>query len=138
MKDNILSISEKYKEFIMKTKEMEMQTGLSRHTLRYYEKIGLLQHIRRDANGLREYTEDDVAWTGFLMLMKETRMSLEDLKIYSNSHYEENPDVTERLKVLKRHKETILKELECLNNTLDLINRKINYYDDGNNNHDNC
>ena len=114
----------------MRMKEIEQKTGLTRHTLRYYEKIGLLQNVARDKNGLRVYSEDDLGWIQFLVKMKLTRMPLEELKIYADSYYTKEPDVDTRIEVLKKHKMKMLKELSELDETLKFIDCKIGYYED--------
>ncbi len=113
----------------MKVKEIEAKTGLTRHALRYYEKLGLIQDVARDKNGVREYSELDLKWILFLIKMKLTKMPLEDLKLYADSFYTEDPDVESRISVLKRHKEKMAKDLEEMQETMKYIDYKIDYYE---------
>ena len=57
-------------------------TGLSAHTLRYYEKEGLLQNIKRDINGNREFSDDDLKWLETITCLKNSGMSIKNLKRY--------------------------------------------------------
>ncbi len=108
----------------MKIKELEQLTGLTAYTLRYYEKVGLLQDIIRDKNGAREYSETDVIWIKFLIKMKLTRMSLEDLKVYADSYYSGEKDRTVRMEILLKHKEKMIKELSDIEEVIKYIDYK--------------
>lgn len=58
------------------------QTGLTTHTLRYYEQIGLLPSIERAANGHRRYQETDLGWVDYVLCLKAVGMPLDDIKRY--------------------------------------------------------
>lgn len=60
------------------------RTGLSADTLRYYEKIGLLRHVARDASGFRVYGPRDLEWIGFILRLKDTGMALDDIIRYAD------------------------------------------------------
>ena len=64
----------------MTIKEVSDKLGLSVHTLRYYEKEGLIRNIKRNINGFRNYSDNDVGWLDLIMKLKLTRMPLKDLK----------------------------------------------------------
>ncbi len=70
----------------MNIKELSEISGLTTHTLRYYEKIGLLKNIKRDSVGYRDYTENDAAWIEFIGRLKATGMSIENnvSKLFDN------------------------------------------------------
>ncbi|MGH2460197.1 MAG: MerR family transcriptional regulator, partial [Chloroflexota bacterium] len=63
----------------MTIQEVAEQTGVSAYTIRFYEKTGVLPPIRRRPNGIRQFTEADVAFLRFLVQLKQTGMSLEDI-----------------------------------------------------------
>lgn len=112
----------------MKIKELSEATGLTNYTLRYYEKVGLIQDVKRDENGIREYTNRDIGWIEFLKCMKKTGMPIEDLKLYADSFYAQEPDVTERVKVLEEHKKRLLSEIETLKEAAKIVDHKVEYY----------
>lgn len=60
----------------MKISELAKQTGLSSHTLRYYEKVGLLAPSQRSESNYRMYNQDDVITAQFIMRSKECGFSL--------------------------------------------------------------
>lgn len=113
----------------MKIKALSEKTGLSNHTLRYYEKVGLIQDVKRGAGGVRDYSERDVDWINFLKCMKKTGMPIEELKIYADSFYSDNPDVTERIKVLSNHKDRLEDEIKRLQEASSYVDHKIAYYE---------
>ena len=67
----------------MNMREFSAQSGLSAHTLRYYEKIGLLPGIQRNASGHRAFTSRDLEWVNFIVRLKDTGMSLDNILAYS-------------------------------------------------------
>jgi DNA-binding transcriptional MerR regulator len=58
-------------------------TGLSVHTLRYYERIGLIHPIDREENTHRRYSEDDVGWIDFLTKLRAIGMSIQQMQAYA-------------------------------------------------------
>lgn len=87
----------------MNIKAVSQTTGLSAHTLRYYEKIGLIMHVPRDAKGHRDYSAQDVAWLEFLKRLKATGMALADMKTYAELRYRGDRTIDARLALLDRH-----------------------------------
>ncbi|MDU0073757.1 MULTISPECIES: MerR family transcriptional regulator [Bacillus] len=104
-------------------------TKLSAHTLRYYEKIGLLPEIRRDQNGYREYTESDIAWIHFLLRLRETGMSIENMKTFSSLRSQGNETAEKRRDMLKTHRRKIAEDIGKLQANLEKIDDKIDYYE---------
>ncbi len=67
----------------MNISEFSKQSGLSQHTLRYYEMIGLLPEIARNGSNYRDYSERDIAWLDFSKWLKDTNMPLADILRYA-------------------------------------------------------
>jgi DNA-binding transcriptional MerR regulator len=63
----------------VKIAELEKRTGLSRHTLRYYEKIGLLKEVERHPNNYRAYPEKAVERMNMVRLLKELGFSVREI-----------------------------------------------------------
>ncbi|WP_334313755.1 MerR family DNA-binding transcriptional regulator [Bacillus sp. BP-3] len=61
------------------------------HTLRYYEKIGLLNEVSRDINGYRRYSKVDISWINFLIRLRVTGMSVTDMKLFSDLRSQGEP-----------------------------------------------
>ncbi|GGL61891.1 MerR family transcriptional regulator [Sporolactobacillus putidus] len=58
----------------MRIAALSKRLNISSYTLRYYEKIGIIQNIKRDGNGQREFTENDVKWLEFVVRLKRMQM----------------------------------------------------------------
>lgn len=103
-------------------------TELSVHTLRYYEKIGLLNGVKRDINGYRQYSESDISWINFLIRLKVTGMSITDMKHFSDLRSQGESTIIARQELLEMHQNKVLKEIKKLNDNLTEIDGKIDYY----------
>ncbi|MBZ0321372.1 MAG: MerR family transcriptional regulator [Anaerolineae bacterium] len=110
--------------------EAAATTGLTVHTLRYYERIGLLMPIGRAANGHRRYSQQDINLIRTLNRWRQTGMSLVDIQHYVKLI--EAGDITagERRAMLEAHRETVVRQMEELQTTLELIDYKIQNYTD--------
>ncbi|MDO3411117.1 MerR family transcriptional regulator [Saccharibacillus sp. CPCC 101409] len=106
-------------EVYYSTRQTIELTGLSKDTLRYYEKIGVLQHIARDVNNYRKYAGEDIEW---LILIKHLRaIGIETAEFIGKQHAGD----AERLDYLEKHKLKIEHNIEQLRQTRDIVNGKI-------------
>ena len=103
-------------------------TGLSAHTLRYYERIGLIHPIEREENTRRCYTADDVGWIDFLLKLRATGMSIKDMQRYAELQRQGDVTLPERVKMLKSLRDRVEARMEELNEHLKLIYYKIDIY----------
>lgn len=104
------------------------QSGLSVHTLRYYEKIGLLQGVLRDSHGYRQYSESDRAWIEFLIRLRATGMGMAEMRRFAELRAQGPGTVTARRELLEAHRLKVLAEMEALMRSLSTIEDKIGYY----------
>ncbi|MEO0561462.1 MAG: MerR family transcriptional regulator [Chloroflexota bacterium] len=102
-------------------------TGVSAHTLRYYERIGLLK-IARAANGHRRYTDDDLGWVRFIMLLRSTDMPLDDIATFVKLEKEGEDTITKRRIMLEQHRVKLNKHIADLQTCLVALSTKIGYY----------
>ncbi len=109
-------------------KEVAKLTGLSEHTLRYYEKQQLIKNISRDKNGYRIYSDFDIEWIHFLVKVKNTGMPLNELQKYSELMAQGNQTLPEREKMLLQHRERVENEISGLQITLTKIDEKLDRY----------
>jgi DNA-binding transcriptional MerR regulator len=107
--------------------EMAERTGVSAHTLRYYERIGLLS-VARDAAGYRVYTAGDYARVVFLNRLRMTGMSIRDLQGYIALVAEGEVSVPERLQMMLAHREAVQAQIQELTFALETIEFKIAAY----------
>lgn len=102
----------------MNVKQFSQKTGLSSHTLRYYEKIGLFLEVKRDARGYRYYSQDDVEWVEHLKAFKSMGMSLADMKYCVSLRKQGDSTIDDRIKAFEKHYEKLQVELEKLQQDL--------------------
>ncbi|MFG6102923.1 MerR family transcriptional regulator [Leptothoe sp. EHU-05/26/07-4] len=103
-------------------------TGLSIHTLRYYEKVGLLAPIYRASNGHRRYSAEDIAWLEFLVRLRETGMPIKKVIAFADLVRQHPNEVSERRVLLEEHRNQVKQHLEELTHHLQVINLKIEHY----------
>ncbi len=108
--------------------EVAAETGLSEHTLRYYEKIGLINPVNRAANGHRRYTVNDVGWIAFLNRLRTTGMPITQMQQYAELQRQGDSTIGARLELLRAHREAVLAQLAELNENLAVIEYKIDWY----------
>ena len=108
--------------------EVTQATGLSAHTLRYYERIGLIHPIERQENTRRSYTSDDVGWINFLLKLRAIGMSIRDMQRYAELQRQGDETLPERLEMLKSLRDQVEAHIDELNEHLKLIHYKIEIY----------
>jgi DNA-binding transcriptional MerR regulator len=95
----------------MNIREFAEQTGLTAHTLRYYERAGLMGDVGRDENGHRVYGPHDLQWVAFLHHLRETGMSIRDMQRYCSLREQGDATMQTRLSLLERHAEKVAARL---------------------------
>ncbi|MCL6604674.1 MAG: MerR family transcriptional regulator [Paenibacillus sp.] len=108
--------------------QISEMTGLTAHTLRYYEKIGLLYGVNRDTNGYRQYSESDISWIYFLLRLRVTGMKVSDMKRFSDLRNQGEATINARRKLLETHQRNVLTQINELKNNLKMIDEKIELY----------
>src|SRR5437588_9491940 len=108
--------------------EAAEESGLSAHTLRYYERAGLLDPIDRNGSGHRRYREANLERIQFLTKIRATGMPIREVRWYARLIKAGDATNEERLSLLEAHREAALAELEATARNLELIDSKINFY----------
>jgi DNA-binding transcriptional MerR regulator len=104
------------------------RSGLSAHTLRYWERAGLLQPVARNGSGHRRYAEDDLERIKFLTKLRATGMPIRQVRRYAELISGGEDTNEERLALLEAHREGVQARLEETAGHLDLIEWKIDFY----------
>ncbi|RZS36814.1 MerR family transcriptional regulator [Herbihabitans rhizosphaerae] len=110
--------------------ETARRTGLSIDTLRYYERIELIDAPARDSGGRRTYSEQDLAWIGFLMKMRSTGMPIRMLREYAKLRHQGIASSTPRKQLLIEHRKAVVEQIAELNACLEILDYKIANYAD--------
>ena len=108
--------------------EVCARTGLTAHTLRYYEKEKLLPNVGRSAGGFRQYSEEDLDTLGVICCLKNTGMSLQDISRFMALAREGDQTLRERCELLKKHRDTVIARMEEMQKYLDKVTWKVNFY----------
>ncbi|UOE63162.1 MerR family transcriptional regulator [Priestia filamentosa] len=115
-------------ENLFSIQEVAKMTDLSTHTLRYYEKIGLIKNVQRDQTGYRQYTDFDIAWIHFLIRLRVTGMPMLKMKQFSDLRQEGDSTIISRRELLEEHYKDVLSKIEELKLNSHKIEGKIEYY----------
>lgn len=107
--------------------EFSKKTKISVHTLRYYEKEGLIKPVRNEHN-YRLYSDKDYDWIDFINKLKQTGISLQEIKKYAYLRELGDGTITERKNLLLKHRVKILTEYEKVSKNLSLLDDKIALY----------
>jgi len=102
-------------------------TNMSSPTLRYYEKEQLLI-VNRDSVGRRYYTSEDVEWILFIKRLKNTGMSIKDIRGYALLRYQGDSTIQLRLAILEKHKLAVVEEKAKWESNLLNLDVKIKLY----------
>jgi DNA-binding transcriptional MerR regulator len=109
-------------------RSMAERCGLTAHTLRYYERVGLIQPVGRARNGHRRYSEADDAWIHFLHCMRATSMPIRDMQRYAALRELGDSTSLERRKILEDHQAEIAEQIVALQQAHALLTHKIANY----------
>ena len=101
---------------------------MTAHTLRYYERVGLIQPVGRARNGHRRYSEADEAWLHFLHCMRATSMPIREMQRYAELREHGDATSLERRKILEDHQAGIAAQIVELQRAHALLTHKITNY----------
>ena len=114
----------------MKIAEVSKRYGISADTLRYYERIGILQGIPRNASGIRDYNEANCKTVEFVKCMRDAGMSIEALTEYRDLFYRGDETMERRKAILQSQREDIRRRIVELEDALGRLDYKIDHYED--------
>ncbi|UIJ71911.1 MerR family transcriptional regulator [Aurantimonas sp. HBX-1] len=115
----------------MKIGELARRSGLSAHTLRYYERIGLLPYADRDRSGQRDYDAAILTWIEFLGRLKTTGMPISQMLRYAALRAEGDATGPARRQMLEDHRERVRTHVAELQACLLVLDTKIAGYPGG-------
>ena len=109
--------------------EISKRVSIAPSTLRYYDKEGLLPFIERSKSGIRMFKDSDLEWLSIIECLKKTGMPIKEIKKFVDWCIEGDSTIEQRLELIDRRKEAVLKQIEQLKQTLDTLNYKHWYYE---------
>ncbi len=104
------------------------RTGLSIHTLRYYERMGLMAPIKRALNNHRRYTSHDLEWIELVQCLRATAMPIADVQRFAAMVQQGEATIPQRRKLLEEHRRALYAQLQQIEHTLMLLDAKIEHY----------
>jgi DNA-binding transcriptional MerR regulator len=113
----------------MTIKEASKETGISIDNLRYYERIGLIPEVPRTESGIRDYDEMAIHWVKFAMRFKKAGVSLEAIREYIQLAMQGLSTKDARRDILLETKASLEKKMHDIQETMEVINYKIDNYD---------
>lgn len=111
--------------------EVAEKYDISKDTLRYYEKEGLIGPIEKNKSGIREYQEDDLERIEFVKCMRSAGLSIAVLKEYIKLYDEGDHTKNERMRLLEQERITLKEKIDCMKEAYKKLNYKIEYYKRG-------
>ena len=109
--------------------DVAARTGLTAHTLRYYERAGLmLGPVDRAPSTHRRYSEDDVRWVTLLTRLRATGMPIRRVREYAALVRAGEGNESERLALLEAHRDAVRAQIVATRRHLDAVEKKIGMY----------
>ena len=109
--------------------EISKRVNIAPSTLRYYDKEGLLPFVERSKSGIRMFKDSDLEWLSIIECLKKTGMPIKEIKKFVDWCIEGDSTIEQRLELIDRCKEAVLKQIEQLKQPLDTLNYKHWYYE---------
>ncbi len=110
--------------------EVSARTGLSQDTLRYYEKAGLIEKVGRTPSNRRYYEAVDLDWLAFLLRLRETGMSIADMRHFAQLRSTGTATVADRLAMLREHRSLLGTHIRNLRQSAKVLDTKIDHYEE--------
>ena len=108
--------------------DVSKKTGLTAHTLRYYEKEGLISGVGRSQGGFRQYTDEDLERLGLICCLKNTGMSIQEIARFVKLTHEGEHTLEERVELLRAHREQVLERIAEMQKHLEKVTWKLNFF----------
>lgn len=110
--------------------EVSKKYDITADTLRYYERVGLIPPVNRNASGIRNYTEEDCNWVGFIKCMRSAGLSIEVLVEYVTMFQQGNSTIKARKELLIEQRRQLIKRINEMKQTLERLDKKIDGYEE--------
>ena len=114
---------------IMKIAEVSERYGITSDTLRYYERIGLIQPVNREKSGIRDYNEIDLRRVEFIKCMRSAGLPIETLIEYVGLVQQGEGTIEARKDILIEQRELLAARMKEMQITLDVLDHKIEVYE---------
>ncbi|MEK4058211.1 MULTISPECIES: MerR family transcriptional regulator [Paenibacillus] len=111
-------------------KEVAVLLDLTEHTVRYYSDKGLVPNVQRDKNNNRLFDEESLNWLTGIKYLKQSGMSLGDIKTYVDLCLVGDSTIQERYQIIVKYKAAAMEQLEEAKRRAKYMEDKANHYHD--------
>lgn len=108
--------------------EVVEETGFTLDTLRYYEKIGLLERVERNAAGQRRFSDEDLGWLSMIRCLRDTGMPIAEMLRFAELVRAGDHTIPDRIRLLEEHDGRVERQIANLAERKRYIRHKISYY----------
>ena len=112
----------------MRIAEASRKYDMTADTLRYYERIGLIPPVNRNASGIRDYTQEDCNWVEFIKCMRGAGLPIETLIEYVTMFQQGKSTIKARKKLLIEQRSQLCEKIKEMQQTLERLDKKIDGY----------
>ncbi len=109
--------------------EAASRLGVTVHTLRYYERAGLVPPVGRSAGGRRVYSPEDLGWAAFVRKLRRAGLSIGSIRLYARLQRDGADSLPARVALLREHRDAIWAQQEELAATLEYLEEKLAHYE---------
>ncbi len=110
------------------SKEVAAETGLSVHTMRYYEQLGLIHGVQRDHNGYRQYSESDIKWFQVIRHFRDMGLPIKEMQQFQSMPKNAPGSAAARREFMEEYRVKVVEQMAELQSTLDKVDGKIEFF----------
>jgi len=111
--------------------EVAKKLDLNPHTLRYYERAGLLLAVHRTQGNARRYSPEAIELIKLLLKLRATGMSIAQMKIYTDLIPGGEATIPQRIEIFQEHRNNLNAQIESLEHCRDIVDAKLETYNQG-------
>lgn len=109
-------------------KEVAKKMEVSEHTLRFWAKSDFFPFVQRDKNNIRMFSEEDLAWVKIVKCLRSVGTDNKSIKKYIDLCLLGDSTIEERCQIIYETREKALKQQQEINKQIDLLNYKVEFY----------
>lgn len=111
-------------------KQLSQKLNISEHTIRFYDDQGLFPDVKRDKNGTRLFTDENLEWINLVLCLRNTGMCVADIRSYIDLCKEGEATVHQRYQIIMKQKQKAEADLSLMQQRLCILNMKQKFYED--------
>lgn len=113
----------------MKISEVSRRFNVSIQTLRYYERLGVVPPVPRDANGFRDYRKNDLYWVHYVQALRRSGVAIQSIRQYVGMVQQGPATRDERKRILLDQRQKLLDQRALIDDALVHMDHKLSVYD---------